>query len=87
MPLKDRIIKAIAIGPDGISAGRLFMHLPDVCPSQLRRMATMMKNNGEIVLLDGRYRLPPAYATMRPNVDVEPEFMPPVSMARLMAGR
>jgi hypothetical protein len=86
MSLKDRIIKAIAIGPDGISAGRLFMHLPDVWPSQICRMATRMENSGEI-LLDGRYRPPSSYPTMRPNVDVEPEFMPPVSMARLMAGR
>ena len=87
-PLQPRVLAAVKGNPEGILFRYLCIAIPDVSMRQMQRAASQLRNDGEIELVDGRYRLPVEQipSALAPRYR-QSDFVAPVPLSRLMAGR
>ena len=86
-PLRPRVLAAITNAGE-LSFGQLCIAIPDVSLRQLQRAASQLSNDGEIELVNGRYKPVVEETTPAQEPRYTPSgFIPPLPLASLMARR
>jgi hypothetical protein len=86
-PLRPRVLAAIASAGE-LSFRQICIAIPDVSVRQVQNAASQLRNDGEIELVDRRYRLLVEESKPEPAPRYTPStFIQPPARERLMAGR